>query len=178
MVKSYHSYTKDKRFLIADMHPSHIVNALAVINEGRHKKYFVGDPVYQALVEQLLVSVKEGAKKRAAAKAHQANILAIQQFGVALRYAKGIGKTQQMQQAMRGYADLDTLRSVAKRTAKKYGYVAADNLRYVATEILGYRVLGLDICSVFRTKDFVFIGRKRSASPSANGRSIQVYILG
>jgi hypothetical protein len=175
MVKSYHSYTKDRRFLIADMHPSHIVNALAVINEGRHAKYFIGDPVYVALVEQLLVSVKEGAKKRAAAKAHQAGI-GSRQFGVAIEHAKSYGKKQV--QHMGGFADLGTLRRVAKRTAKKYGYVAADNLRHVATQILGYRVLSLDICHVFRTKDFVFIGRKRSASPSANGRSIQVYVLG
>lgn len=177
MVKTYHSYTKDTRFLIADMHPSHIVNALAVINEGRHAKYFVGDPVYQALVEQLLISVKEGAKKRAAAKAHQANILAVQQLGVALRYANATGKSKSIQH-MGGYANLTVLRRIAKKVAKRYGYVAADNLRHVATEVERYRVEGLDICNVFKVEGFTPIGRKRSTAPSAKGRSIQVYVLG
>ena len=154
VAKHYHSYTKSMRYRIEDMHPSHLVNALAVINEGRHKKYFVGDPVYIALVTQLLVAVKVGSRKRGLAK-------------------KPVKRTQYAQ----GYPSLAMLRNVARSIIRDRGYVAADSLRKAVAKA-GYPGLpGLNFCPVFRVKDFLAIGRKPSSTPSANGREIRVYIL-
>ena len=152
--KHYHSYTKQVRYLIADMHPSHIVNALAVINEGRHAKYFVGDAVYVALVTQLLVAVKASSRKR----------------GLAKRPAK--------KQYATGYPTLINLRRTAMAIIRNHGSVAADSLRHVMDKA-GYTGLpGLMFCPVFRGKGlFQPIGRKPSNYPSARGREIRVYVL-
>ncbi len=153
-VKHYHSYTKAVRYRIEDMHPSHIVNALAVINEGRHDKYFVGDPVYTALVTQLLVAIKSSSRKR----------------GLAKKSVKlsGYGQT---------YPSLSKLREVAKAIIRSRGYVAADSLRSFMRSHGYGDIPGLAFCPVFRVKDFLDIVRKPSTSPSANGREIRVYIL-
>jgi len=152
--KHYHSYTKDVRYLIKDMHPSHIVNALAVIQEGRHRKYFVGDPVYTALVAQLLVNSKRTARER----------------GLARKPAK-------RKQFAQGYPSLNALRVTAKAIIRNRGFVAADSLREVV-EQAGYVGLpGSHFCPVFRVKDFLAIGRKPSSYPTAKGREIRVYIL-
>jgi hypothetical protein len=152
--KHYHSYTKDVRYLISEMHPSHIVNALAVIQEGRHKKYFVGDPVYTALVAQLLENTKQQARKR------------------------GLGrKPVKRKQYAQGYPSLAQLRNLARGLIRTRGFVAADSLRHAVDEA-GYAGLpGLDFCPVFRVKDFLSIGRKPSSYPTAKGREIRVYIL-
>jgi hypothetical protein len=154
-VKFYHSYTRSERYLIKDMHPSHIVNALAVINEGRHAKYYVGDPVYLALIGALLeTTVTRNSRKR----------------GMAKKPVKrsGYGQT---------YPSLSKLREVAKAIIRTRGYVAADSLRSFMLRN-GYRgLIGSDFCPVFRVKDFLPIGRKPSNWPSANGREIRVYIL-
>lgn len=152
--KHYHSYTKQQRYVIAEMHPSHIVNALAVIQEGRHRKYYVGDSVFTALVEQLLIAIKTASRKR------------------------GIERTTKVRkQVTRGYPSLASLRDTAKGLIRTQGFVAADSLRDFITKRGFGDVPGSIFCPVFRVKDFLPIGRKSSSSASAKGREIRVYIL-
>jgi histone acetyltransferase (RNA polymerase elongator complex component) len=147
MVNRYHSYTKQEAFQISDMHPAHIANAIAVIRAGEHPYYTIKHSVYQALLEQLAENTILSTVKRVkTSKKPPTNL-----------------------------SDVVVLRKVAKQVVKKYGVVSADTLRKFAVK-RGLHVPNIAYCSVFRTRDFQVIGRKRSTSPSANGREIRVYV--
>jgi len=145
---TYHSYTHNQVFRIADMHPAHLANAIAVIKDGQHSYYNTDHAVYRALLEQLAAHYLLSSAKRAK-----------------VRTAKPTQPNH-----------LPTLRSLAKKMLLYHGVVSADTLREFARQQGVYGIPTRTYCNVFRSKDFQVVGRKPSSSPTAHSREIRVYV--